>query len=209
MKNRKAIIIGDNEKMKYHPLSGPDRELVNILEEFKVEVTEDYERFRGESLEAFNLCISLTDCWDDKLSDEQTAGLLSYISRGGGLLAIHSGISLSGRYELAQLLGGRFTRHPEQKILTYVPVLPGHEIVDGIESFSVLEEPYMFEMDSFVDTAILLEYGSEGRTWPAAWAHSYGIGRVAYLSPGHNLETFRNPEYRKLIAKSAVWAAGK
>ena len=208
MKNKRAILIGDNAKMKYHPLSGPDRELTSMLDEFEVTTTEDYEEFREENLKAFDLCISFTDCWDDKLSDEQTVGLLSFVSHGGGLLSIHNGISLSGRYELAQLHGGRFSGHPEQKLLTYVPSFPGHVIMDGIKSFSVLEEPYMFEMDNFTDTSILLEYESEGRKWPAAWAHVYGMGRVVYLSPGHNAETFLDPMYRNLIVRSAAWAVG-
>jgi type 1 glutamine amidotransferase len=121
MKNKKAILIGDNEKMKYHPLSGPDRELSDILDEFELEIAEDYDRFREESLKAFDLCISFTDCWDDKPGDEQVVGLLSYVAHGGGLLSIHNGISLCGRYELAQLHGGKFTGHPEQKVLTYTP----------------------------------------------------------------------------------------
>ncbi len=208
MKNKKAILIGDNGKMKYHPLSGPDRELSDILDEFEMEITEDYDSFKEESLKAFDLCISFTDCWDDKLGDEQAVGLLSYVAHGGGLLSIHNGISLCGRYELAQLHGGKFTGHPEQKVLTYTPAFPGHVITDGIKSFSVLEEPYMFDMDDFTDTSILLEYESEGRKWPAAWAHVYGMGRVVYLSPGHNLETFLEPVYRKLISRSAAWATG-
>jgi len=208
MNKKAAILIGDNEKMKYHPLSGPDRELSDILDKFEVEITEDYERFREESLKAFDLCISFTDCWDDKVSDEQAVGLLSYVAHGGGFMSIHNGISLSGRYELAQLHGSKFTGHPEQKVLTYTPAFPGHVITDGIKSFSVLEEPYMFEMDNFADTSILLEYESEGRKWPAAWAHVYGMGRVVYLSPGHNLETFLDPVYRKLIGRSAEWAVG-
>ena len=70
-----------------------------------------------------------------------------------------------------------------------------------------MEEPYQFDLDNLAETTLLLEYESEGRQWPAAWAHKYGLGRVVYLSPGHRPATFRIPIYRNLISRSALWAA--
>lgn len=207
--NRKAILIGDNALAEWHPLKGPDKEISEILSEFDIVQTEDYDQFKEENLKQYNLCISFTDRWSDKLTDSQTTGLLSYVAHGGGLLMIHNGIAIQTRYELAQLAAGKFTRHPEQKPLTYTPTSSGHIILEGIESFTEKEEPYQFLMDNLAQTSLLLEYESEGRQWPAAWAHSYGSGRVVYLSPGHNIETFHNPTYRRLIHRSGLWAAGE
>lgn len=205
---RKAIVIGDYTKVEYHPLKGPDKELTGILSDFDVAFTEDYDRFKEENLCGYDLCISFTDRWKAKMTDEQTAGLLAYVCRGGGLLIIHNGISIQTRYELAQLAGGKFTQHPEQKVLNYSPVASGHVITEGAGSFSAKEEPYQFALDNLAETTILLEYESEGKRWPAAWAHSYGSGRVVYLSPGHNIETFLDPTYRRIILRSALWALG-
>jgi len=207
--NRKAILIGDNDHAEWHPLKGPGKEISEILSEFDIVQTEDYDQFKEENLKQCNLCISFTDRWSEKLTDAQTAGLLSYVAHGGGLLMIHNGIAIQTRYELAQLAAGKFTRHPEQKSLTYTPASSGHIILEGIESFTVKEEPYQFVMDNLAQTSLLLEYESEGRQWPAAWAHGYGSGRVVYLSPGHNIETFHNPAYRRLIHRSGLWAAGE
>lgn len=80
--------------------------------------------------------------------------------------------------------------------------------MEGIESFDIMEEPYQFDIDNLIETTLLLEYESEGKKWPAAWAHGYGLGRVVYLSPGHQLASFTVPMYRKLIRRSALWAAG-
>ncbi len=204
---RKAILIGDNAMAEWHPLKEPGREITQILPEFEIIQTEDYDQFKEENLKQYNLCIAFTDRWKERLTDEQTTGLLSYVAHGGGLLMIHNGIAIQTRYELAQLAAGKFTGHPEQKMLTYAPTSSSHVLLDGIGSFTVKEEPYQFILDNLAQITILLEYESEGRQWPAAWAHSYGCGRVVYLSPGHNIETFLDPMYRRLIHRSGLWAA--
>lgn len=205
MTSKKAIMIGNYTNVAYHPLKGPDREFKEILADFETEFTEDYDRFKITSLRSFDLCVSYTE---DRLSDEQTAGLLTYVLNGGGLLAVHCGIATESRCETAHLLGGRFKSHPDQKLLTYKPASTGHIILEGIDSFSIMEEPYQFDIDNLIETTALLEYESEGRLWPAAWAHTYGLGRVVYLSPGHQTASFTDPMYRKLIRRGALWAAG-
>ena len=204
---KKAIIIGEYSRVEYHPLKGVDKELIDILSDFKIDCTEDYDSFKADTLNEYDLCIPFVDHWKEKLTDEQTAGLLSYVSNGRGLLIIHNGIAIQNRYELAQLAGGKFTSHPDQKVLRYEIAAPEHILMEGIEAFEIKEEPYQFEFDNFTEKTILLEYESEGKQWPAAWAHGYGLGRVVYLSPGHQQASFLNPMYRKLIHRSALWAA--
>jgi type 1 glutamine amidotransferase len=93
---KKAIIFGNYTNVSYHPLKGPDKELSAILQDFETEITEDYDRFTQTSLRSFDLCVSYTE---DRLGDEQVTGLCSYVLNGGGLLAIHNGISVNARYE--------------------------------------------------------------------------------------------------------------
>lgn len=204
--NKKAVVIGNYTNVSYHPLKGPDKEIGDILKDnFELEFTEDYNQFRTETLSKYDLCVSYTE---DMLSDEQAAGLLTYVLNGGGLLAIHNGIVVNARCEAAHLAGARFSSHPDQKVLTYTPAVSDHIIMEGIESFSMKEEPYQFCIDNLIETTVLMQYESEGKQWPAAWAHKYGLGRVVYLSPGHSAASFMDPMYRKLIARSALWAAG-
>ena len=54
------------------------------------------------NLYPYELCIAYSDLWDERVSPRQTAGLLSYVSGGGGLLVIHNGVTLANRYELAR-----------------------------------------------------------------------------------------------------------
>lgn len=208
MERKKAILIGDYSTAEWHPLSGTDKALQEILSGFEVDCTEDYDSFKEESLKNYDLCISYIDHWKESLTNGQTAGLLTFVCNGGGLLIIHNGIAVQSRAELAQLAGAKFITHPQEKVLTFHPVAAKHIIIDGIRDFAFLEEPYQFEQDSFAQTTLLLEYGSEGKQWPAAWAHQYAMGRVVYLSPGHHAAAFQDPMYRKLINRSALWAVG-
>jgi hypothetical protein len=204
---RKAVLVGDNKLAQYHPLHAVEQELRTTLEEAELQLisTENHDIFQADGLAPYNLCIVYTDRWGTPASSAQTAGLLRYVAGGGGLLVLHNGISLQARNELSQMIGAKFTGHPPYGPLEFRATDSGHDIMRGIEGFAMDEEPYRFERDPFVATTVLLEYVHEGTSWPAAWAHEYGLGRVAYLMPGHHTGSLRHPMYRKLIAQSAKW----
>jgi len=203
---RKAILIGDVELAKYHPMTGFDQEFEAILPEFMIDKTTDYDAFLATRLNPFDLCICFADRWI-ALSDDQTAGLLSFVAQGGGLLLVHHGISIQARPELAQLAGGFFTGHPEQLVLNYEPTSSIHPLSSGLSGFSAQEEPYQFMIDDFAKATVLLTYDLNGTSCPAAWARPFGRGRVVNLSPGHNLDTVLIPAYREWIRRSASWLA--
>ncbi len=203
---KKAILVGDKSNPPYHPLHPVDQALIEILSaEIAVESTGDYQFFSASKLKDYQLCISYTDCWDQKIAPEYVAGLISFVSGGGGLLVIHNGISIQAHYELAQLIGARFTGHPPMQQLVFRISAPEHEVVVGTHPFEMKEEPYHFEFDTFSEKTVLLEYGFEGKILPAAWAHHYGMGKVVYLMPGHQPQVFNNEVYRQIIRQSAHW----
>lgn len=206
---KKALLIGDYTHPKFYPLQGVDKEITHILNDsFTVQCTENNHMLEQENLQSFDLCISYHDSWREKLSSKQTAGLLSCISGGRGLLILHNGIVLHKKYEVAQLIGARnVAPHPSIKQLKFRMTAQEHDVTRGIASFELEDEPYRFEFDPFCETSILMEYEFEGEWYPAAWAHSYGVGRVVYLLPGRDQGVFQHPEYRKLVLQAAKWAA--
>ena len=201
---KKILIVGDNALAKWHKLSPFDEILVKIFQEFDVTISTNYDDFQIYELIKYDVCISMIDQWIP-LNESQTFGLLTYVFNGGGLLMIHQGISLQARDELSLLARGRFIKHPEQCVLNYNIIPNAHEIVKDVEEFSSLEEPYECMLDNLVKTNVFLEYTLDNNTFAAGWCHSYGIGKVVYLSPGHNLETFKNPIYQKIIQNSIDW----
>jgi uncharacterized protein len=206
--NIKALVVGDYSKAQYHPLTGVDKELMDIFnDKIQIECTEDYERFQIESLKDFDLCVSYTDCWGEKLTQEQVGGILSFVSNGGGLLVIHNGISLQSNYEFAQLVGAKFTGHPPYTKLNVEACKNNHVILEGISDFEIEDEPYRYDFNNFSEKTVLIEYKQDGVVYPAGWAIQYGLGRIVYLMPGHDTVSFKNEMYRKLILRSGMWAS--
>jgi type 1 glutamine amidotransferase len=211
MNTIKALALGHYEDAKYHPFQGVDKELELIFKErIDVACTDRYDKLETSELAKYRLFISFAEFMEEQpLPATQVAALLSYVANGGGLLAIHNGISLQRNDELACMLGGRFTSHPPLTTLPITPTDNDHPILHGLDSFAIDDEPYRFDMNPLMTATVLAEYEHEGRRWPAAWAHSYGLGRVVYLMPGHGLSSFSVEAYRRFILNAGLWAAGQ
>jgi len=205
----RALALGHYTDARYHPFGGIDEELKAIFEGcMDVEATDQYDRLHADHLSACRLFISCTEFMKEKpLPAGQVQALLAYVAGGGGLLAIHNGISLQRSEALASMLGAVFTGHPPYARLQVHAREPAHPIMQGIDGFAIDDEPYRFAFDSCQRTTVLAEYEHEGERWPAAWAHEYGRGRVVYLMPGHQRSAFQVEMYRKLIRNSGLWAA--
>ena len=136
------------------------------------------------------------------------AAFQAYVAAGGGLLAIHSGTT--GYREtpvLRRLLGGVFVQHPPQCPVTIAPT-GDHPITAGVESFIVTDEHYHMEMGASPVESILTTTSEHG-TQPGGWTRREGTGRVAVLTPGHNVEVWLHPSYQALIANALRWCAGQ
>ncbi|MFC4302196.1 ThuA domain-containing protein [Cohnella boryungensis] len=208
MNGIQALALGNYADAIYHPFAGVDQEITEIFQgRIDVRCTGDYGMLNESYLAPYRLMISYTEFLEQKLSASGTGALLSFVARGGGLLAIHNGISLQRNQELAVMLGGKFVGHPPYTTLPVRIRERQHRIMDRVEPFVVEDEPYRFEFNPHVRTTILAEYEHEGEYWPAAWTHDFGLGRVVYLMPGHELSSFLVGEYRKLILNAGLWAA--
>lgn len=136
--------------------------------------------------------------------DMVQAAFSDYVQQGNGLLAIHSG---TAEYDqapvLRALLGGVFSHHPEQCQVTVMPHVV-HPLCTGIDPFWPKDEHYFMTMDDpqadiFVTTKS--QYGYQ----PGGWRRVEGAGRVAVLTPGHNLEVWLHPSFLALILNSLRW----
>ena len=84
-----------------------------------------------------------------------------------------------------------------------------HAITSNIDDFTIEEEPYLFDFDPFINSTILLEYSYANTTYPAMWVKSYLGGKVAYMSVGHNADSFKNKSIRKIIRRTGLWACDR
>lgn len=107
-----------------------------------------------------------------------------------------------GQHPEVVLLSGS-THHPEQAPVMVTPH-SGHPLSDGSTPFTMRDEHYFMavddpEVDVFVTTSS--DYGEQ----PAAWRRMEGNGRVAVLTPGHNVEVWLHPSFQKLLLNSLRW----
>lgn len=132
------------------------------------------------------------------------AAFAAYVRGGGGLLIVHSGLAgYADTPLLRELLGGVFASHPPQCPVTVAPI-EGHALVAGSAPFTLTDEHYMMDMAD-APGEVFLSTTSEHGTQPAGWARAEGAGRVAALTPGHNLEVWLHPAYQALIANALRW----
>jgi len=178
--------------------------------EFTFDWVEDAREWSPETLMMYPLVIltksnnvSTTDQtgW---MTDPIQAAFSDYVRKGNGLLAIHSG---TAEYEqkpvLRSLLGGVFTHHPEQCLVTMSP-RPGHPLSAGATPFTIKDEHYFMAMDDR-EVDVFMTTRSDYGEQPGAWRRMEGHGRVAVLTPGHNLEVWLHPSFQALLLNSLRW----
>jgi type 1 glutamine amidotransferase len=203
----RALIYGRNAGAPYHPLAAVAPEVASILEPaFDVVVSDRREDLLGLAAVAFDLLVGLDDVWTEPLDRAALDAVDAWVRRGGRLLLIHNGICWARDARWRRLAGGRFTGHAPAKTLSFVrrASMGGDADAAGFELF---EEPYRFSVPGFSGDRILAEYEDGGRRYPAAWTRRAGRGRISYFLPGHTVDAFRVPAYRRWLAAAATESA--
>lgn len=204
----KALVLCDDY---WHPARIP-REGLAALEgtEFAFDWVENVREWSADRVMAYPLAI-LTKS-NNVSADDQTgwmtnavqATFADYVRKGNGLLAIHSGTAEYGQMlVLRSLLGGVFASHPEQCPVTISPLL-GHPLSTGSAPFTLKDEHYFMTMDD-PQADIFMTTKSEHGEQPGGWRRIEGSGRVAVLTPGHNLEVWLHPSFQTMLQNCLRW----
>jgi len=138
------------------------------------------------------------------MTDDAQSAFADYVRKGNGLLAIHSGTADYQQMPvLRSLLGGVFTHHPTQCAVTMEP-RTNHPLTMGIPPFTLKDEHYFIAMDDPQADVFMTTHSEHGEQ-PAGWRRMEGAGRVAVLTPGHNLEVWLHPSYQALLLNALRW----
>jgi type 1 glutamine amidotransferase len=141
------------------------------------------------------------------MTDDAQTAFVDYVAQGNGLLAIHSGTAgYEEARQLRRLLGGVFTHHPEQCQVT-VKLKAEHPLTANSESFTILDEHYFMAFDAD-DADLFMTTKTEDSEQPGGWRRGEGKGRVAVLTPGHNLDVWYHPSYQAIIQNCLRWCTG-
>lgn len=152
---------------------------------------------------------------------ERLVRLRRYLDDGGGLVLIHSATWIKPKpsREVAEVLGvGGFTLYRHGQVQLKLTE-PEHPVCAGLPETIVLDddETYwpptpMMENVTVLATSVE-DKGRKGSTPRAAqpmfWCLERGRGRVFGCVPGHRIETFDQPLFRKLLLRGMAWAAGE
>ncbi len=156
------------------------------------------------------------------LTPAQKADLLSFVRDDGkGFVAAHSGATAFFSWPaFGDMLGGRFDEHPWGII--DAPVVVDDPKFPGMQKFplrSVMNDEF-YQLKDFdrtklrvlahVDVSTLdmtrpLVHRKDG-DFPAAWAKTYGTGRVFYSILGHSVEAWDNPVIQQMYFQAIRWS---
>jgi type 1 glutamine amidotransferase len=126
-----------------------------------------------------------------------------------GFAGVHgSTTSFQDNVEYKRLIGASFVSHPDMGPAYRFAVKDRkHPVTRGVDDFELKDELYFFDYHAPFDTLVSCLY--EGTERPAAWAKTYGRGRVFYLALGHGLEQTADPNFQTLLCNGIRWTAAE
>jgi len=141
-----------------------------------------------------------------RISDEALHALDAFISRGGGLLAIHSAsASFKQTPHYYEILGGRFSTHG--KIAPYIVHSRegGSPLAGSLGSFPIRDELYIHDYQKDVTVHFYTE--RDGEREPVVWTRKHHQGSVCYIAPGHCAATMKHSAIQTIITGGLQWVA--
>lgn len=201
---KKVLVLGDLSKCRYHDLTELRPLTESLAGEYEICMSEDYPDLTVEMLNKFDGIVNYIDNWQDRGNKLAENAMEEYIKNGGRMLVIHCGVIVNSAHRLTQVFGGTFKGHADYQPLVF-EAAAGHEVTEGMKTFTVPEEPYRFELSDEQNTELLMTYELEGHKYPAGWLRHHGRGSIIYLLPGHNSRTFDNDEVVQLYRRAVIW----
>jgi type 1 glutamine amidotransferase len=147
-----------------------------------------------------------------KLKGEQLERFRRYMTSGRPIVGVRTAShALQTWLEFDHaVLGGNYHSHHPVGPVTRIEVVPGaerHPILAGV-TLSTAGDALYKNSGHATDINVLLRGTIEGQpSEPLAWTRHVNGGRVFYTSLGAQ-ETFRNPDFRRMLANALFWTAG-
>lgn len=177
---------------------------------------------RNQILDMLDEDKSLTEEQKLKKAEELEKNLLDYVKKGGGIMVVHGAIVMQNNsMEFSEMVGGSFDYHPPQQEVTVELAEPEHPLVQAFEGkpFVHVDEPYLFKNAYskknfrpllYMDTDKLTNKPKpiDEKIKYVSWIKRYGKGRVFYVSPSHNAQSFEDPRLLKFYLNGAQYVLG-
>ena len=191
-----------------HPSIPARRELNKILKDLRgidLTTTSDIEDISLLSYGEFDGVILYFH--GKKISGRALDSLDSFVTGGGGILALHSAsasFKKSSRY--FDILGGRFTSHGKIEPYTVSRSKGADPAFSVAEPFTITDELYIHSYDD----SVKVQYATKtrGGKEPVVWTKTHRRGRVCYMSFGHVSKVLKNDSVRRIIIDGLSFILG-
>jgi hypothetical protein len=181
---------------------------------------EAYNMFLPENKSKFDVLV-FYHMWQTITPEQQTM-MSDCIRQGKPLVVLHHSICAYDDWpEYINIIGGKYFHKPttvngkEYPACTYIHDLHfkvkvvnnSNPVTAGVTDFEIFDETYKgFYVDEGVVPLLTTEEPSS--TPVIGWSKTYGKARVVTLQSGHDVPTFENPDYRRLLKNAIEWVAG-
>jgi uncharacterized protein len=196
--------------------------LASLAPEITFEVAElpgAYEMFRAENRGKYDVLV-FYHMWQ-KITPEQAEVFADCIKSGKPVVALHHSICAFDDWpEYWNIIGGKYF-HKETTFngQTYQPCSyihdlhfnvrvskTKHPVTAGVNDFPIFDETYKGYYVA-PDVTPLLTTDEPSSTPVIGWATKYGKSRIVVLQSGHDVPTFENQNFRRLLKQSVIWVS--
>jgi type 1 glutamine amidotransferase len=184
-----------------------------------VDVNPHPDAFTGDMRKNVDVLVLYDMVQASSLDAARRKNLQDFVESGKGLVVLHHAIAdyndwpwwgdevVGGKYLLKAegTRPGSTYKHDEDM---YVEAVTEHAVTRGLGPLHVRDETYKGMWIS-PEVKVLLRTGNPTSDGPVAWISPYRKSRVIYIELGHDHLTHNNPDYRELVHRAILWAAGR
>lgn len=154
-----------------------------------------------------------------KITEAQAKVFEECIRGGKPVVALHHSICAFDDWpEYWNIIGGKYFhkttsfKGKEYQPCSYIHDLhfkvkvaaDGHPVTVGVNDFEIFDETYKgYYVEEGVTPLLTTDEPSSNPL--IGWAKNYGKARVVVLQSGHDVPTFENPNFRRLLKQSIIW----
>jgi type 1 glutamine amidotransferase len=179
-----------------------------------VDVVETPEFLASDKLAGYDVAVLHFMNWQTPDPGEKARqNLMDFVSRGGGLVAVHFACgAFQGWPEFEKIVGRVYDPnmrpHDPHGAFEVTVADANHPIMQGLKNFGTTDELYTC-LAGTTPIHVLAEAKSkvDGKNYAMAFILQYGKGRVFHSPLGHDVQAF-GPAVGELFHRGTAWAAG-
>jgi uncharacterized protein len=185
------------------------------------ELPSAFELFEPENRNKYDVLV-FYHMWQT-ITGEQEKVFADCIRQGKPVVVLHHSICAFDDWpEYWNIIGGKYFHKPttfngkDYAACSYIHDIHfdvkiagrNHPVTKGLKDFPIFDETYK---GYYVEKGVtpLLTTDEPSSTPTIGWAKKYGKSRIVVLQSGHDVPTFENPDFRKLLRQSIIWVYGK